>query len=660
MPLPVPNLDDRRFQSYVDDAKRLVQQRCPEWTDHNVSDPGVTLIETFAFMVDQLTYRLNRIPDRNYVAFLELIGLKLFPPSAAQCPVTFWLASPQQQPVVVPRGTRVSTPRVDRSEPIVFETLEPLVVHSSALERAVSVGVEGLSIDHTERLGIEGFSCFGAIPIPGESLLLGLSEPTPTNVVVLRVQCHIDGVGVDPENPPLVWEAFDGSQWQPCELDRDETGGLNQPGDIILHVPPGHEAAVIDGQRAAWLRCRVTEPDEGQPFYSSSPSVEQLVAFVVGGTTQAVHAQVIDDETLGISEGVPAQRFALLHTPVAPGDRPRVVEVAAGDGWEEWQEVDTFAGSGPDDRHFMLDPVSGEVRFGPAVRLADGTVRFYGSVPPKGAPIRMRQYRSGGGEGGNVARGALSVMRTKVPFVSSAVNRQPAAGGVDGETVENAKERGPISLRTLGRAVTVEDYEMLARAAAPGIARVHAVPAGELAPGATGPASPEGEAADGIRVLVVPAVADDEDGTMPFVRLAPPAEMLHSVAAELDRRRTIGARVVVEPPLYQGLTVVAQLRSHPFSDPVRVRDEATRSLYRYLHPIHGGIERTGWPFGRPVHVGELYAVLQTVIGVDLVEAVQLYPADPVTGVRGQASQRLEIEPNALLFSYGHEVRVIAP
>ena len=54
MALPVPNLDDRRFQDLVDEAKRLVQQRCPEWTDHNVSDPGVTLIETFAWMTDQL------------------------------------------------------------------------------------------------------------------------------------------------------------------------------------------------------------------------------------------------------------------------------------------------------------------------------------------------------------------------------------------------------------------------------------------------------------------------------------------------------------------------------------------------------------------------------------------------------------------------------
>ena len=70
MALPAPNLDDRRFQDLVDDAKRLLQQRCKGWTDHNVSDPGVTLIELFAWMTDQLLYRLNRVPDRMFLTFL--------------------------------------------------------------------------------------------------------------------------------------------------------------------------------------------------------------------------------------------------------------------------------------------------------------------------------------------------------------------------------------------------------------------------------------------------------------------------------------------------------------------------------------------------------------------------------------------------------------
>jgi predicted phage baseplate assembly protein len=644
--LPIPNLDDRRFQDYVDEAKRLVQQRCPEWTDHNVSDPGVTLIETFAYMVDQLSYRLNRLPDRNYVKFLELIGLHLFPPSAARAPVTFWLGSPQEQPVHVQRGTRVATQRVERAEPIVFETIEDLVVASCVLERVVQLDVAGTATDRSDRLGLEDFHAFGLVPSPGEVLLLGLSEAAPSNIVALRFRCHIEGVGVDPENPPLAWEAYDGGKWIGCEVERDDTGGLNKPGDVILHVPREHEVALIDGVRAGWLRCRVLAPEAGQPFYSSSPSIEQLQAFVIGGTTSAVHAVVVDEETVGLSEGVAAQRFDLLRTPVVPSDTPHVVEVAAGDGWEEWSQVDTFAASEPDDRHFMLDNVAGEIAFGPLVRLEDGSVRQYGSIPPTGAPIRIRQYRSGGGQRGNVARGALSVLKTSVPFVGRVENRQPASGGVDGEDIDNAKVRGPVYLRTLGRAVTVEDYEMLAKAAAPGIARVKCVPASV------------DDHEGGARILVVPAVADDADATMPFARLAPSPELLQRVATEIDARCTIGARVVIEPPFYQGITVVAQLRTRAFADPARVRDDATAQLYSYLHPIRGGADGTGWPFGRPVHAGEVYSVLQHVAGVELVEAVQLYPADPVTGERGQVSQRLEISPNALLFSYGHEVRAV--
>lgn len=109
MALPSPNLDDRRFQQLVDEAKRYVQQRAPEWTDHNVSDPGVTLIETFAYLVDQLLYRLNRVPDKNYLAFLDLLGIRLYPPSAAVAEVDFWLSAPQPDTVTLPAGTEVTT-----------------------------------------------------------------------------------------------------------------------------------------------------------------------------------------------------------------------------------------------------------------------------------------------------------------------------------------------------------------------------------------------------------------------------------------------------------------------------------------------------------------------------------------------------------------------
>src|SRR6201987_1805376 len=140
MARPAPNLDDRRFQNLVDDAKRLVQQRCPEWTDHNVSDPGVTLIETFAYMADQLLYRLNRVPDRNYIKFLELIGVRLFPPTAATTRVTFWLSAPQEIPIVVPLGVEVATPRTEGAvSAVAFTTSDTLNIVPSEMTYVASI-----------------------------------------------------------------------------------------------------------------------------------------------------------------------------------------------------------------------------------------------------------------------------------------------------------------------------------------------------------------------------------------------------------------------------------------------------------------------------------------------------------------------------------------
>ena len=83
------------------------------------------------------------------------------------------------------------------------------------------------------------------------------------------------------------------------------------------------------------------------------------------------------------------------------------------------------------------------------------------------------------------------------------------------------------------------------------------------------------------------------------------------------------------------------------------------ALYTYFNPVIGGPEGLGWPFGRPAHVGEVYSVLQRLRGIELVEDVRLFGADPVTGQRGQAVQRLELQPNALVYSYEHQVLVEA-
>ena len=655
MALPAPNLDDRRFQDLVDDAKRLVQQRCPEWTDHNVSDPGVTLIEAFAYMTDQLLYRLNRVPERHYIRFLDLIGVRLFPPQAARVPLTFYLSAPQPDTMRIAAGTRAATIRTETEEAIVFTTADDLAVAACSFARVATSAAGGPEVERTDLLAKEtAFDAFSPVPKAGDVLLIGLSEAVPSCAVELAMRCSIEGVGVDPARPPITWEAWSGDGWSECEVETDSTGGLNRTGRVVLHVPSVHVASLVNRQRAGWIRARVVGPEAGVPPYSASPKIQGIAASTIGGTATAINAQLVtggrdgdggeSGEVLGVSTGVPGQSFTLLRRPVVPGEKPALLKISDGDKWVEWRQVADFAGSGPSDRVYVLDSVAGAINLGPGVRQPSGDIRQYGAVPPKGARLKLDSYMIGGGRRGNVATGAISVMKSTIPFVGRVSNRRAAFGGVDGEDIENAKLRGPISLRTRSRAVTAEDYEQIVLEAAPEVARVRAVPATT--------AADQG----GVRILVVPRAADRE-GRIGFEQLVPAEETLARVTARLDECRVIGARVVVEPPDYRGITVVARIKPRPRISPARLQEDASRALYAYFNAISGGPDGTGWPFGRPVQVGEVYSVLQSLPGTAVVDDVRLFGADPITGQRGSAVQRLDLEPNALVFSYEHQLMV---
>jgi predicted phage baseplate assembly protein len=344
-----------------------------------------------------------------------------------------------------------------------------------------------------------------------------------------------------------------------------------------------------------------------------------------------------------------------VRRPVVAAERPIQLEIAGELGWAPWQQVQGFGESGPDDQHWLLNATDGMLVFGPAVRLADGSIKQYGAVPPAGSHIRVRRYRTGGGRAGNVAAHEIVTLKSALPFIGRVDNRRPGAGGVDGETLEAAKTRGPLVLGTRNRAVTARDFEQLAREATPQVARVRCLPVD-----AQGSARTDPDSAAGVRVLVVPAVSADEDGRFTFDQLVPPDLMMSTVRDYLDERRMVGARVVVTPPRYLGVTAVIRVRPRLRADPDELRSAVLHALYRYFDPLQGGPEGDGWAFGRPVLLGEVFGVAQRIDGVDLIEDARMFPADPISGQRGDAVTRIDLEPDSLVFSYGHQVQVVSP
>lgn len=647
MALPAPNLDDRGFDDLFADARELIARTCPEWTDLSPSDPGITLVETFAHLTSQLLHRLNRVPDRLHVKFLDLIGLRLRPPTAARVRLTFWLSTAASTPMTIERGTQAATARTESAEAVVFATTAGLTAQPCRVVHARTRAADedtGTARD-PEGAG-DAFPAFGTPPSVGDALLIGLDREVPGCVVRLDLTCHVDGLGVDPAHPPLVWEAWTGTGWTRCDVEEDGTGGLNRAGAVVLDLPDEHCASVEGGDRAGWLRARTVEPPPGRPGYTAAPTVTGLSACTVGVSGPATHAELIDHEVLGHGEGVPGQVFRLTAAPVVAGVCDPVVETTADEGRQEWCRVDGFAGSGPDDRHFQLDAVAGEVRFGPALRLADGSVRHHGAVPARDAIVRVRQYAVGGGAHGNVAAGAITTLRSSVPFVSGVGNRRSAHGGTDQESLEQGRDRAPMLLRTRGRAVTGEDYEAIAAETIPEAARVRCITAdGDGVPAGT------------VKVLVVPAAAAG-DGRIRFADLVPSPELLERLAERLDDVRLIGTTVLVEPPRYRGVTVAARLVARHRADPATVRRDAAEALFGLLSPLPGGgPDGTGWPFGHPVRLGDLHARLQRVRGVEFVDEVRLFTANPVTGERGDEVDRIELTANSLVFSYDHQIRV---
>jgi predicted phage baseplate assembly protein len=647
MALLAPRLDDRSFQDLVDDAKRFIQERCPDWTDHNVSDPGITLIEAFAWMTDLLVYRLNRVPDRLYVKFLDLLGVALFPPTAARVDVDFRLSAAQESAVTIPAGTVVATARSSTDEPVSFTTTRTLDVTPArvALVGAASASQDGEIVDLGNRLGIDTLTPFSDPPVDGEALYVGFDTALPAHTVLLTLTCEeARGHGIDPERPPLRWEASTDEGWVACDVARDQTLGLNVNGHVELHLPPGHTTTVVGDRELGLLRCRVVSHPQIKP-YTESPGIRSLDGAVVGATVEAVNAETVESEVLGESSGVAGQEFPLEHVPVVPSDEPFVVHVTREAETEVWQIRANFADSGPDDRHFTLDRVGGVVRFGPMIREEDGTSRSLGAAPPKGAVLSIPRYRFGGGARGNVAPRSISVLRTSIPFVASVSNRQAARGGVDGETVAEAKIRGPVQLRTRNRAVTAEDFEALTREVAPDIRRVRCI------------ADTEGDDPAGVRILIVPSV-DAADGRIRLEDLLPTDETCATIQAYLDERRLVGTRVRVEPAQYTGLRIRAGITAEPHADPAAVAEAARTALYRHFNPIVGGDRGEGWPFGRAARIGEAYGVLQGLAGLDVVEHLELQSVDLETGEAEDAGNLLELYPNELVLSHDHEIEVV--
>ena len=675
MALPVPNLDDLRFQTdLVDEARKRIIHYCPEWTEYNISDPGITLIELFAWMTELMIYRLNRVPEKNYLKFLEMLGFQLEPAKTAETDITFWLSAllpldeEDTTSVVVPAGTEVQSE--DQPDPVVFSTSRELRINAPILAHLRTEN--NFNQNNVSRLGLDIFRPFSKTPQIGDTFYIGFNDRNNICGHILRFEFECEpteAVGIRRENPPWVWECLTEEGWKEIKLstyegERDTTGGLNnESGSLTLYTPLDFTSQMLHGLQAFWIRCRIEQRDHSQGMYTETPRVTNLHVFTAGAQVPAANAQVVAGELLGESTGEPGQRFSLLHAPVLNFSEDETVEVEETVEGEPvfvpWTRVDDFANSNKFSRHFTLDTAKGEIAFGPSVRQPDGSTVQYGRIPESNRRIRITDYRYGGGVRGNLPENAVDVMNTSLAYISRASNLNRTLGGRDQETLEELIQRAQREMQSQGRAVTATDFEQFALKSSKAVARAHCV-------------TPEVTGIGAVKLIIVPDVVDSlHFGNLHALTVT--EDVKSKVRGYLDKYRLLTTALNIEEPKYFGIKVTATIVAQDFANDADVVTEVTETLNRYLCPLKDETiddeYSQGWEFGRNVFSAEIISLIQKVPSVKYVldneiEWRVVTPInetnDDLVGNDGELQplkKMLTIPPDGLVCSLRHEINV---
>ena len=515
------------------------------------------------------------------------------------------------------------------ARPLRPPALRELAIRFEEHEHAFAVVLsenDGVFADFTElaQVDYKPFQPLSPVAEASPTLYLGFEDSFPNDEVGLFAQLREDSGVRDPlpgdadGHPTVVvaWEYFNGKNWQNL-FPRDETQGFQHSGFVRFVGPTDFRKSKRFGENLNWMRARLESGGYVEP-----PRIVRLLP----NSVYASNLTTLGETVLGSSQGTPNQSFKLPPGPVLPGQKLAVLEREAptdldrlaildeegedairqnpeGGWWVRWHEVDDLYESPAAGRHYVKDVVTGELRFG------DG---IHGLIPPKGdRNLRLMQFQVGGGMGGNVPANSLNVLQQTFSFIEGVSNLLPAGGGSDLETVDEVKARAPHLFRSRFRAVTAEDFEEIAREASTSVARARCIPCHGR----------EGE----VTVVVVPKVAE-EPGADP-VQPLPSTELMRRVKAELDQRKLISTIVHVVRPRYRHLAMdVAVLRSTSGSSEA-IKDEIVHRIREFLHPLRGGKNRRGWPFGRPVSRIDIYHVCEEVGGVDFVDRVILRDLD---------------------------------
>ncbi|NIM16383.1 MAG: putative baseplate assembly protein, partial [Candidatus Aminicenantes bacterium] len=420
----------------------------------------------------------------------------------------------------------------------------------------------------------------------------------------------------------LQWEYAGPDEWRRLQV-KDETWNLSRQGHIQFIGPKDFTRTENFGLSRYWLRVRLISVSALDLI---SPELQRIYL----NTVWAENTATVKNELLGSSDGSADQTFQLKQFPVMPGQQVWVKEpeMPAADEYEKivreegedavavtrdekeavteirvrWHAKDNFYSSGPRSRHYMIEPIIGEIRFGDGSR---------GMIPPMGTDnIWCSLYRTGGGVRGNVEKSKITRLKAALPHIAGVTNPEPAAGGMDAETIDEIKTRGPILLKHRDRAVTTEDFEWLMKEAPGDIALCKCIPVSDYSD-------------KHVIVVIVPDVDDPKPYPSQALIRQVQEYLYQRILATLFSPAAGARRIQVTGPGYIEISVQADVIPNNIEQASIVQEKVIANLENFLHPLKGGPDNKGWPFGRAVHISEIMTVIQNTEGVDYVKSLRL-------------------------------------
>ncbi len=645
MPLELIKLDDLSWgEMVVAIRRRIAAASGGQWTLHAPVDPGITLLELFAYLIEQRVYWMDHPPDAMYRKALELLGEYSKPTAVATTLMHF---PPVAKTIELEGTTYFSLARA--LAPVIFTTESKVAIlpfdKLDAQRERLGLFIDGRDatsdLDHGKVLRLfKADGTYGVVRIE-----LPLREQLPRTDKRFSLlfelfesgvlpQWSLDAASEVPSPAKPSWYYTDENNKQIPFADdevEDGTGGLRRSGVVTFALNEGWKPFEIDPTQRIFKYGLVLVVEKTS--FSAPPRLHRLIPNVV----MAVHQRESDEHELTREWlPLPGNQLTLADLPEnsIAKDYPAIedtvkLQVRERDGkWHEWKTTSDLGFHGPADRVFTVDRALGTVSFG------DG---FTGRLPVlinDGKSQFKVQYRVGGGTAGNLGTNLewKLISKDNLEEIELGIrNVVQATGGAEPETLLAFRERATASLKKPTRAIIRNDYQEIALSA-PGIAIKRAYAAIGFHP--SFPCVPIPGA---VTVFILPDVPrpdeldDDFDQTLiesAFVAApVPDAGALATVQQLLDKARLAGSEVFVLPPRYVDVAITIDIESNA-ANKAELSRRIDRRLRRFFDPLIGGDEGAGWPFGEPVRPSVILREAQREL-TDQGKVVQIFIELPV-------------------------------